>query len=239
MIRTWAISRKEVIQLKRDRLTFGMVVMIPLVQLLLFGYTINTDVRNVPIAIVDQANNQFSRQLIRDIQATQVVSVQQIFESPAQVMHAIQAGQVSAGLLIPRDSHKRYNQQSAGLELHEPLAHFIVDGSDTVMASALKSLGMFPVDLNHSISIAQMPTTIAVDLLYNPEQRSALFTVPGLLGIILTMTLTIFTAIAIVREREQGNMELLIATPVRTGELMLGKKASRLSFPICSYQLLC
>jgi ABC-2 type transport system permease protein len=91
------------------------------------------------------------------------------------------------------------------------------------MAAALKSLAMFPFDPDHSVSMAKMPTNIAVELLYNPEQRSALFTVPGLLGVILTMTLTMFTAIAIVRERERGNMELLIATPIKTAELMCGK----------------
>ena len=213
-----AVCRKELIQLRRDRLTFGMVVMMPLIQLLLFGFTINTDVRGVPIAVVDLAQNQFSRQLIEDIKATQIVSVKLFYQSPKQIMQAVRAGQVSAGLVIPRDTQKRFNDKN-----HEPLAHFIVDGSDTVMAGALKSLGLFPYDPNYSVSVRQMPTTLAVELLYNPEQRSALFTVPGLLGVILTMTLTMFAAIAIVREREQGNMELLIATPITTLELMSGK----------------
>ncbi len=213
-----AVCFKEFIQLRRDKLTFGMVVMIPLVQLLLFGYTINTDVRHVPIAVVDQAQNQFSRQLIEDIKATQVVQVKAFYQSPEDIMAAVKSGEVSAGLFIPRDTQKRFNDNN-----HDPLAHFIVDGSDTVMASALKSLGLFPFNPRYSVSMAEMPTTIALELLYNPEQRSALFTVPGLLVVILTMTLTIFTAIAIVREREQGNMELLIATPVKTAELMTGK----------------
>ncbi len=213
-----AVCFKEFIQLKRDKLTFAMVVMIPLVQLLLFGYTINTDVRNVPIAVVDQVQNQFSRQFIEDIKATQIVSVDAFYKSPEEIMTAVRAGTVSAGLFIPRDIQKRYEDRN-----HDPLAHFIVDGSDTVMASALKALGAFPFHPQGSVSVDKIPNTIAVELLYNPEQRSALFTVPGLLGVILTMTLTFFTAIAIVRERENGNMELLIATPVTSLELMMGK----------------
>lgn len=218
IMRIKAVFLKEFIQLKRDKLTFGMVVMIPFVQLVLFGYTMNTNVRNVPIAIVDQAQNHFSRQLIEDIKATQIITVDAFFSSPALLTAAIQAGDVSAGLFIPHDIIKRfYNKNS------EPLAQFIVDGSDTIMASALKSLRQFPFDPEHIISMNDVTPTIEVDLLYNPEQRSALFTVPGLLGVILTMTLTLFTAIAIVREREQGNMELLIATPVTTFELIIGK----------------
>ena len=218
LARIKAVCFKEFIQLKRDKLTFAMVVMIPLVQLLLFGYTINTDVRHVPIAVVDQAQNQFSRLFIEDIEATQVVKVQSFLQSPGQIMQVLRAGDVSAGLVIPTDIEKRFYNQS-----NKPLAHLIVDGSDTVMAAALKSLAMFPFYPDHSVSMAKMPSNIAVELLYNPEQRSALFTVPGLLGVILTMTLTMFTAIAIVRERERGNMELLIATPIKTAELMCGK----------------
>ncbi len=218
LVRIKAICAKEFVQLSRDKLTFAMVVMIPLVQLLLFGYTINTDVRHVPIAVVDQAQNQFSRLFIEDIKATQVVDVISFMRSPTELMHSVRAGQVSAGLVIPVDIEKRFHDQN-----NKPLAHFIVDGSDTVMAGALKSLGLFPYTPSGSQNISQMPTTIAVELLFNPEQRAALFTVPGLLGVILTMTLTMFTAIAIVRERERGNMELLIATPVKTIELMSGK----------------
>ncbi|NRA42188.1 MAG: ABC transporter permease [Pseudomonadales bacterium] len=216
--RIQAICLKEFIQLRRDKLTFGMVVMIPLVQLLLFGYTINTDVRHVPIAVVDHAQNQYSRLLIEDIKASQVVNVTAFYSSPAQIMHQLRAGSIAAGLVIPRDIQTRIEHQSA-----QPVAHFIVDGSDTVMASALKSLSLMPITSSNGERSQSFSSGITVELLYNPEQRAALFTVPGLLGVILTMTLTVFTAIAIVRERERGNMELLIATPVKTLELMVGK----------------
>ena len=216
--RMFAIFVKELTQLKRDRLTFGMVVMIPFMQLLLFGYTINTDVRNVPIALVDESMTSFSRQFIQDLEASQVVRIVSRLDVGEQVAESVKNGKVSAGLIIPEDIERRY-YANAG----EPLAQLLVDGSDTVMASALKSLANFPFQPGAVISAQDLDGLLSVTLLYNPEQRSALFTVPGLLGLILTMTMTMFTSIAIVRERERGNMELLIATPVKPIELMVGK----------------
>ena len=215
-----AIFTKEVTQLKSDRITFGMVVMIPLLQLLLFGYTINTDVRNVPIAVVDEACTSFSRQLVKDLEATQVVTVKGYFRTPGEVAQAVSDGAYSAGLIIPADTERRYYAQAG-----EPLAQLVVDASDTVVGSAMKSLAGFPFAPGQVLSNSESAGTLAVTLLYNPELRSPLFIVPGLLGVILTMTMTMFTAIAIVRERERGNMELLIATPVRPIELMIGKLA--------------
>lgn len=216
--RVFAIFFKELTQLKRDKLTFGMVVMIPFMQLLLFGYTINTDVRNVPIALVDESMTSFSRQFMQDLEATQVVRIVSRLNTGEQVAESVKNGEVSAGLIIPQDIERRYYAKAG-----EPLAQLLVDGSDTVMASALKSLAMFPFLPGGVISAQDSKSLLSVTLLYNPEQRAALFTVPGLLGLILTMTMTMFTSIAIVRERERGNMELLIATPVRPLELMVGK----------------
>lgn len=216
--RIFAVFNKEITQLKGDRLTFGMVVMIPLIQLLLFGYTINTDVRDVPITIADEANTSFSRQFIHDLQATQVVKVEKRLETGEQVAKSVQNGDVNAGLVIPADIERRYYADA-----DEPLAQLIVDGSDTVLAGAMKGLANFPFQPGDVVPPGASGHHLAVTLLYNPEQRAALFTVPGLLGVILTMTMTMFTAIAIVRERERGNMELLIATPVKPLELMIGK----------------
>ena len=213
-----AIFLKEVAQLKVDRLTFAMVVIIPLIQLLLFGYTINTDVRNVPIAVVDEAGSSFSRQYIHDLEATQIVRVAQVLSIADEVAKSVHDGTYNAGLIIPKDIERRYYARAG-----EPLAQLVVDGSDTVLASAMKALSAFPFTPGRGQSVTELPDTLAVTLLYNPEQRSALFTVPGLLGVILTMTMTMFTSIAIVRERERGNMELLIATPVKPLELMIGK----------------
>lgn len=218
--RVVAICVKEITQLRRDRLTFAMVVVIPLMQLLMFGYSINTKVRDIPIGICDYADSAFSRQLVEDVQASQVVQVRRRADTPAELHQMVRDGEISAGLYIPIDSERRYYTRN-----REPIAQLIVDGSDTVLASALKALGHFPFVPGGVDSFAPNPGDIAVTLLYNPSQRSDLNTVPGLLGLILTMTMVMFTAVAIVRERERGNMELLIATPVQTVELMLGKLA--------------
>ncbi len=139
LARMGAIFSKELVQLKGDRLTFGMVVMIPLIQLLLFGYTINTDVRDVPVAVADEAASSFSRQFINDLQATQVIRVASRLDTPQAVALAVENGEYSAGLVIPADIERRYYADAG-----EPLAQLVVDGSDTIMAGALKSLQSFP-----------------------------------------------------------------------------------------------
>lgn len=216
--RVGAICVKEITQLRRDRLTFAMVVIIPMMQLLMFGYSINTKIRNIPIGICDHSQTSFSRQLVADLQASEVVKITQQATTPDQLHAMVRDGKVSAGLYIPIDSERRYYADNT-----EPIAQLIVDGSDTVMASALKSLENFPFVPGGVASFTHNPGEIAVTLLYNPAQQSALNTIPGLLGLILTMTMVMFTAVAIVRERERGNMELLIATPIQTVELMIGK----------------
>ena len=218
LIRIWAVCHKEILHLVHDRLTFGMVVMIPLLQLILFGYTINTDVRHVPAAVVDQLGNSFSRQLTMDIEATQVLDFVDATDTPQQLERLIQSGTVSAGLYIPPDAEQRYYEED-----DRPIAQILVDGSDTTLAGAVRQLGNFPFLPGGVISNRELVQPISVRLLYNPERRAALFTVPGLLGVILTMTMIMFTSIAIVRERERGNIELLITTPIRNIELMIGK----------------
>ncbi len=217
VVRITAICQKEFFHLVRDRLTFGMVIMIPLIQLVLFGYTINTDVRNVPTAVADQLGNGFSRQLVQDLRASKVLDVKMVAKDANELHRLIRDGVVQVGVFIPDDAEKRF------YEGEEPLGQLLVDGSDTVLASAVLSLRNFPFAPGGVISNMDLTETFATRLFYNPEKRSALFTVPGLLGIILTMTMVLFTAIAIVRERERGNIELLIATPVRNLELMIGK----------------
>jgi len=217
LVRIGAVCHKEILHLLHDRITFGMIVMIPLAQLLLFGYTINTDVRNVPAAVADQLNNSFSRQLVMDLQATQVLDFITVTESPQQLEAMIQSGDVSAGIYIPTDAEERYYLGERST------AQLLVDGSDTTLAAAVRQLGNFPFLPGGVVSNREQVPPLSVRLLYNPERRAALFTVPGLLGVILTMTMIMFTSIAIVRERERGNMELLITTPIRNLELMIGK----------------
>ncbi|WP_170421114.1 ABC transporter permease [Ruegeria arenilitoris] len=230
--RITAVLKKELLQLRRDRMTFAMVVMIPLIQLLLFGYAINTNIRHIPVGIVDQADSSLSRTLAQIVQATQVVTITEVFATPEEAEQAINESTVRAAFIIPPDVDDRLARSpSIGLGLpnatnqtsSRPVAHWIVDGSDTMVASAIKSLRSMPLtELLRQPPNRQVPT-FEVTLYFNPEQRSAVNIVPGLVGVILTMTMILFTSAAIVRERERGNMEMLINTPVKSIELMIGK----------------
>ena len=212
--RLWAITQKELRQLARDRLTFGMVVMIPLIQLLLFGYAINTDVRQIPVGLVEMSQSVPGRLLVEAVKASQVVHIKQQYVGVQQAEAALTRGEVRAVLVLPADLSRRL---SAG----ETAGQWLVDGSDTMIAGALLGLRNMPLaDLKPDLKTAPTFETV---LYFNPARRSAVNIVPGLLGVILTMTMIMFTSAAIVRERERGNLELLITTPVGSMELMLGK----------------
>ncbi|KIC46822.1 ABC transporter [Ruegeria sp. ANG-S4] len=230
--RVAAVLKKELLQLRRDKMTFAMVIMIPLIQLLLFGYAINTNLRHVPVALVDQSRTELSRTLGQLVQATQVVTVVEELTTPQEAERAITESRVRAALIIPPDVADRLARSpSVGLGLPDatnqtssrPVAHWIVDGSDTMVASAIKSLRTMPLTELLKLPPNRQVPTFEVTLYFNPEQRSAVNIVPGLVGVILTMTMILFTSAAIVRERERGNMEMLINTPIKSIELMVGK----------------
>ena len=232
LLRIQAIIVKELIQLKRDRMTFGMVIMIPLVQLLLFAFAINTNIRHISVGVFDQSNTALSRVLQQTVTATGIVEFTQNYTSLPQAQAAIDRGDVRAVLIIPNDVSQRLVRHSTigfGLppasdeETSRPIAQWLVDGSDTAISGSIKSLRNMPLAELLDKPVNRSVPTFEVTLLYNPEQRSVVNTVPGLVAIILTMTMIMFTSAAIVRERERGNMELLITTPLASIELMIGK----------------
>lgn len=217
--RIGAVAGKEFRQLRRDRVTFGMVVMIPLIQLLLFGYAINTVIRNVPISVVDLSGSAVARIITEQVRVTQVVDIVATHNTPAEAEAAIVAGQVRAALVLPRDLPQRI----AG---GETVGQWLVDGSDTMIGNALLAMRAMPLQLQAGAPPgAYQPgaPSFEVALFFNPERRSQVNVVPALTGIILTMTMILFTAAALARERERGNMELLITTPIHPLELMVGK----------------
>ncbi|MGL4612513.1 MAG: ABC transporter permease [Shewanella sp.] len=224
--RMWAIVMKELRQLSRDRMTFGMIVMIPLVQLMLFGYAINTDARHLPAGLVNLSDSAYSRALVQAVEATQVVDFKRQYFSVADAEQAITHGEVKAVLHLPADLDTRLVRHPSFVGqqyLAQPVGQWLVDGSDTVVASTIRSLRQMPLDDLAARPQKSVTPSFEVVQYFNPEQRSVVNIVPGLLGVILTMTMVMFTSAAIVREREQGNMEFLITTPVRPFELMLGK----------------
>jgi len=211
--RLGSIVLKELRQLRRDRLTLAMIIGIPTLQLVLFGYAINMDVRNLDAAVLDQADTARSRELIAELGASQVLNLRYRLSTPQALDSLLRQGKISAALVVPADFEAR-------LERHErPVLQIVVDGSDQVVQASARQLAAFPLPG----SDASRPPAIEVLNLYNPQRLAPVNTVPGLVGVILTMTMVLFTAVALVRERERGNLEMLIATPVSPWELTLGK----------------
>jgi len=230
MNRMLAIAWKEMIQARRDRLTMGMMIGIPIIQLLLFGYAINTDVRNIATVIYDQDHSEESRGFVRRMEATGFYEVVGRVESYEEIGVALRSRQAMVALVVPpRFGAEVEAGRVAQLQL-------VVDGSDPqVVASATdtalslaaaRSSTLTVERLQRSGQLASTPSqVIALEptTWYNPDLRTAVFIVPGLVGVILTMTLVMFTAMAIARERERGTLEQLIVSPIRSGELTVGK----------------
>jgi ABC-2 type transport system permease protein len=217
-----AVATKEVRQLARDRVTFGMIVGVPLLQITLFGYAINFDVRNLATVIEDQANSSMSREFIAQLSATQVVEVQYTTQSSAELDRLLREGRVSMGVVIPHDFERRLQEDS------RPVVQILVDGSQPSLSGVAAGIATLPMLTRHGSGPyaggkRMEPRRIEVRTLYNPEKRTAVQIVPALIGVILSMTMVLFTSGAIVRERERGNLELLIATPLGSLELMIGK----------------
>ncbi|MBW8850908.1 MAG: ABC transporter permease [Xanthomonadales bacterium] len=207
-----AVVLKEIRQMRRDRMTLAMMIGIPTLQLALFGFAINLDVRNLPAAVADMAGTAGSRILVQDLYAAGVVRRAGEARTPQEIRALLDRGEIKIGVVIPPDFERRRLDGREAVQV-------IVDGSDLTVQSAARQLAALPLDGRAASSASQ----IAMLPLYNPERRSAVNVVPGLIGVILTMTMVMFTAMAIVRERERGNLELLITTPVSSAELMIGK----------------
>ena len=215
--RTSAIVDKEMRQLFRERLTLGMIVGLPLIQIVLFGYAINSDVRHMPAGLVDHADTSMSRQLAGALEASQVLEFVSRSGNVTDLLDRMRIGDLRTVLYIPADFERRLSDGG------RPLAQLMVDASDPTIITATERLVQFLPSPRADGGQPDMP--LALRFYYNPERRSAVQIVPALVGIILNFTMIVFTAVAVVRERERGNLEFLIATPVRNWELMLGKIA--------------
>jgi ABC-2 type transport system permease protein len=225
--RIGAIARKELVQLRRDRLTLGMMVGIPVMQLMLFGYAINTDVRDIRTVVVDHDRTPRSRDLVRQLEATGFYQIVGAAHDYAEVERALRAGEARVALIV----EKGYGGHIAAGE--PARAQLVVDGSDPqIVANATQSAASLVASQSTELAVTRLHAagvapSGAVSLepvtWYNPELRTAVFVVPGLVGVILTMTMVMLTAMAIARERERGTLELLIVSPVKSVEMMLGK----------------
>ncbi len=227
--RLWSIVVKEFRQTRRDRLTLAMIVGIPTMQLLLFGYAINLDIRHLPAAVVDQAHTAHAREVVAAMEQSGVMDFRYYLQTPQQAGDLLRQGRISSALVIPSDFERRLieqgeqNRSGDTKPLPRPPLQIMVDGSEQVMQQAAAQLALLPLQSLLNPGSAAPVKNVEIVNFYNPERRAPINTVPGLIGVILTMTMVLFTAMAIVRERERGNLEFLIATPVSPLELTIGK----------------
>ncbi len=212
--RLWAIAVKELLQLRRDRLTLAMMLALPVVQLTLFGYAIDTDVRHIPTVVYDQDRSAQSRDFAREMQATGFYDLQGEVRSYDEISHALRAGDARVALVVPPGyATDLARGRTASVQL-------VVDGSDpqTVASATNTAAG-----LAQSQGRARPRINVEPATWYNPDLKTSIYIVPGLVGVILTMTMVMLTAMAIARERERGTLEQLIVSPMRRGELIVGK----------------
>jgi len=227
-LRILAVLAKEFVQLTRDRLTYGMILMIPIVQLLLFGYAINNEPRNLPTAVLVQDNSVFARSTLAAFVNTGFFTITHDVRSTEELDQLLTTGEVQFTLTIPGDFTRRVARGDKAQLLLE------ADATDPSAANAaLAAAGSLPIQaLAHDLKGAMAPYAqqpapfeVVVHRRYNPESITAYNIVPGLLGIILSMTLVMMTALSVTRETERGTMESLLATPAQPIEVMIGKLA--------------
>jgi ABC-2 type transport system permease protein len=222
--RILAVLIKEFIQLTRDRLTYGMILVMPIVQLLLFGYAINNDPRNLPTAVYVQDQGPMARSTLSALVNSGYFRIVRTATSPAELDDAIARGQVQFALTIPADFSRRVIRGDQAQILIE------ADASDpAATGGAIAALASLPQnalvrDLVGAAARSSVPPfEVVVHKRYNPEAITAYNIVPGLLGVILSMTLVMMTSLGVTREYERGTMESLLATPARPIEVMIGK----------------
>lgn len=225
----WPMLWKEFIQMRRDRLTLGMMVIIPAIQLLLFGFAIRTEVRNLPTVVLDEANSAHSRALAQRLFNTGNLTMLGAVADRAAATHAIERGQARAALIIPPTFDADLKRGRTAM------AQLLIDAADPMASSAAIASAVIASQLPDAgiirVSVAR-PVEVRVRPLYNPALESPIFIVPGIIGILLTLTMQMITAMAIVRERERGTLEQLVVTPISRTGLMLGKV---LPFAIVGY----
>jgi ABC-2 type transport system permease protein len=226
--RMMAVLVKEFIQLTRDRLTYALILAVPVIQMLLFGYAINSDPRHLPTALLVQENSVYARSVVSALANSSYFDIVRQARTPEELDQLIRTGEVQFAVTIPGDFTRRVVRGDRAQILVE------ADATDpTATGSALAALSRLPQEaLVHDLSgavarpaDAASPFEVVIHRRYNPDNITAYNIVPGLLGVVLTLTLVMMTAIGMTREQERGTMESLLATPVQPLEVMIGKLA--------------
>jgi ABC-2 type transport system permease protein len=218
----WPMLRKEFTQLRRDRLTFGMMLGIPLLQIVVFGFLVRTEVRDIPLAVVDDARTTESRELLRRLLNTHNFKFVGQLASRDEIEAALRRGKASAVLVVPPEFSRDIARGTPAS------AQLVIDATDPLTASSAIS-GAATAALATQAALTGLagaratPFTLSIRPRYNPALRDAVNIVPGLIGVILTITLVMIMSLSLVRERERGTLEQLIVTPISKTAVILGK----------------
>lgn len=228
MKRLKALLIKEFIQMRRDRLTLSIMLVMPIMQLLIFGFAINTDVKHLSTIVYDRSISADSRDLLTSLTSTEYFDINYVANHINEVNEAVDSGKAKVGIVIPPDFAENIKHgRTASVQM-------IVDASDSMVASsAMSAAQLITQSKSQQIMLeklrgftgkaVEMPYDIRIRPWYNPDAITAYYMVPGIMGVIITLTMILITSMAIVRERERGTMEQLIVTPMKSWELMLGK----------------
>jgi len=224
--RCWAVMLKEFVEMRRDRLTFGMIIGIPLIQLILFGYAINTEPKNLPVAVVLGEQSVFSQSLLHGMNNSGYFKIQQGVKSEQEAHQLLAKGKVQFVLTIPTNfSRQLIRRENPQLLLEADATDPATSGpAISVIHRVVKQT--FDQKFTGSLSYLKSktpPYELRIHEKYNPGRVTQYNIVPALMGVVLTMTMVIITALAITRERERGTMESLLVTPLRPLEVMTGK----------------
>ncbi len=209
---------KEFVQMRRDRFTLAMMLGLPAIQLLLFGFAIQTEVRHLPMLVLDESRSRESRALVAALENSGSFRIVGRASSREEIRSAIERGRARAAVVIPPGYARDLARRAA-------TAQVIVDAADPMASSAAMS-GAALVAAAHAATLpgaSRSPLDLRVRPWYNPGLRTAVFIVPGIIGVLLSLTLVMITSMALVRERERGTLEQLIVTPIGKTSLVLGK----------------
>ena len=217
----WAIAKKEFIQISRDRRTLTLLIIMPMMQLMIYGYGINTDVKHLPTYVYDQDRSYLSRRLINAFTQSDYFTVKIQATSLPQVYSALDKGLAQSVLVIPPDfAANLVKKKTAQVQL-------LIDGTDSTPANVALNSSQAIINAfmqnEKLIPVQVLPIDFRPRLWYNPDLKSTYFMLPGLIGLVLQFLVPMITATAIVREKERGNIEQLLVTPIKPYELILGK----------------
>jgi ABC-2 type transport system permease protein len=219
--RTWSVARKEVLHILRDRQTLLMTMFFPVLELLMLGYAIEIKVTNIPTVVLDQARTQESRALLQRFENTGDFKIIAVVHSEKELAQAIVEGKARVGIKVPAN----YSTRSEGKDTTAQV-QVLVDGTvSSIAAEAIGTSGSLALgeSLGRSLGDKPLPVESRPRVLFNPDMKSANFFIPGLMVVLCQMMAVTLSANAIVREKEKGTLEQLFMTPVRPGELMVGK----------------